>query len=57
MRGGVSEGEVKCIEDLVGKPEGKRLLGRFRHRWEYDIKMDLKEMGWGMAGLIRVRTI
>jgi hypothetical protein len=41
----------------VGKPEGKRPLGRFRHRWEYDIKMDLKEMGWGMAGLIRVRTI
>jgi hypothetical protein len=26
---------------LVGKPEGKRPLGRPRHRWEDDIKMDL----------------
>jgi hypothetical protein len=30
---------------LVGKPEGKRPLGRPRHRWE-DIKMDLRETGW-----------
>ena len=29
---------------LVGKPEGKRLLGRPRHRWE-DIRMDLQEVG------------
>jgi len=27
---------------LVGKPEGKRPLGRHRRRWEYNIKMDLK---------------
>jgi hypothetical protein len=26
---------------LVGKPEGKRPLGRLRHRWENNIKMDL----------------
>ena len=32
---------------LVGKPEGKRPLGRTRRRWEYNIKMDLQEMGWG----------
>jgi hypothetical protein len=32
---------------LVGKPEGKRLLGRPRRRWEYNIKMDLREIGWG----------
>jgi len=32
---------------LVGKPEGKRLLGRPRHRWEYNIKMDRQEVGWG----------
>jgi hypothetical protein len=32
---------------LVGKPEGKRPLGIPRHRWEYDIKMDLKEVGCG----------
>jgi hypothetical protein len=31
---------------LVGKPEGKRPLGRSRLRWENNIKMDLQEMGW-----------
>ena len=28
----------------MGKPEGKRYLGRPRHRWEYNIKMDLREV-------------
>ena len=32
---------------LVGKPEGKRPLGRPRRRWEYNIKMDLREVGIG----------
>jgi len=32
---------------LVGKPEGKRPLGRPRHRWEDNIKMDLREVGGG----------
>jgi hypothetical protein len=32
---------------LVGKSEGKRPLGRPRRRWEYDIKMDLQEVGCG----------
>ena len=32
---------------LVGKPEGKRPLGRPRRRWEDNIKMDLKEFGRG----------
>jgi len=32
---------------LVGKPEGKRPLERPRHRWEYNIKMDLQEVGCG----------
>ena len=31
----------------MGKPEGKRPLGRFRHRWEDDIEMDLQELGCG----------
>jgi hypothetical protein len=31
---------------LVGKPEGKRPLGRPRRRWVDNIKMDLKERGW-----------
>jgi hypothetical protein len=30
-----------------GNPEGKRQLGRHRPRWEDDIKMDLREIGWG----------
>jgi hypothetical protein len=32
---------------LVGIPEGKRTLGRYRHRWENNIKMDLQEVGCG----------
>jgi hypothetical protein len=32
---------------LVGKPEGKRPLGRPRRRWEDNIRMDLREIGWG----------
>jgi hypothetical protein len=33
---------------LVGKPEGKRQLGRPRRRWEDNIKMDLLEVGVGL---------
>ena len=32
---------------LVGKPEGKRPLGRTRRRWEDNIEMDLQEVGVG----------
>jgi len=32
---------------LVGKPEGKRLLGRPRRRWDDNIKMDLHDVGGG----------
>jgi hypothetical protein len=32
---------------LVGKPEGKNLLGRPRHRWVDNTKIDLLEIGWG----------
>ena len=32
---------------LVGKPEGKEPLGRPRSRWEYNITMDLQEVGYG----------
>jgi hypothetical protein len=31
---------------LVGKPEGKRPLGRSRRRWVYNIKMVMREIGW-----------
>jgi hypothetical protein len=32
---------------LVGKPEERRPLGTPRRRWEDNIKMDLREVGWG----------
>jgi len=32
---------------LVGKPESKRTVGRPRRRWEYNIKMDIQEVGRG----------
>jgi hypothetical protein len=35
------------IEFLGGKPEGKRPLGRTRCKWKDNIKMDLREVGWG----------
>jgi hypothetical protein len=42
---------------LVGKPEGKRPLGRPRHRLEDDVKMDLQVIGWGVwIVLIWLRT-
>jgi hypothetical protein len=44
-------GEERCIQDLVGKTEGKRPLGRPRLRWED--KIDLQDMGRGAwTGLI-----
>jgi hypothetical protein len=33
---------------LVGKPEGKRPMGKPRRRWEDNIKIDLQEVGWGV---------
>ena len=39
---------------LVGKPEGKRPLGRRRHRWENNIKMDLLEVGCGGMDWIKL---
>jgi hypothetical protein len=40
--------ERKVYKVLVGKPEGKRPLGRPRRRWEDGIRMDFREIGWGM---------
>ena len=39
---------------LVGKPQGKRPLGRPRHRWEDSIKMDLQKVGCGAIELIKL---
>ena len=57
-------GHIACMGErrsvyrvLVGKPEEKRPLGRPRHRWEDNIKMDRQEVGWGAwTGLMWLRT-
>ena len=33
---------------LVGRPEGRRPLGKPVHKWEYNSKTNLQEVGWGM---------
>jgi hypothetical protein len=35
-------GEERCIQGFDGKPEGKRPLGSPTHRWEDDIKMNIR---------------
>jgi hypothetical protein len=40
-------GEGNACRIYVGKPEGKRLLGRPSRRWLDNIKMDISEKGWG----------
>jgi hypothetical protein len=40
--------ERKVYKVLVGKPGGKRLLGRPRRRSEDGIRMDLRDIGWGV---------
>jgi hypothetical protein len=42
---------------LVGKPEGKRLLGRPRSRWEENIKMDLQEVECGNMDWIELAQV
>jgi hypothetical protein len=46
--------ERKVYKVLVGKPEGKRPLGRPRRRWEDEIRMDLREIVWGDVGWIQL---
>jgi hypothetical protein len=54
-------GYVACMGEgrgvyrvLVGRPEGKRLSGRPRRKWEDNIKMDLREIGINGANLIHL---
>ena len=57
-------GHVACMGErrgvysvLVGKPEGNRLLGRPRRKWEDNIKVDLQEVGcWGMDWIDLVQS-
>jgi hypothetical protein len=37
---------------LVGRPEGRRPLGRHMRRWEDNIKMDFQDVGWGMDWIV-----
>jgi hypothetical protein len=39
---------------LDKKPEGKRQIGRPRHRWEYNIRKDFWEIGWGVVDWVHV---
>jgi hypothetical protein len=41
--------EGKVYKVLVGNHEGKRPLGRPRRKWENGVRMDLREIGWGIG--------
>jgi hypothetical protein len=47
--------ERGVYSDLVGKPEGKKPLGRPRRIWADNIKMDV-EVGWTGLSWLRIRT-
>jgi hypothetical protein len=42
---------------MVGKPEGKRPLGKLRRRWEDNIKVDLKAVGFGVMNWIELAQV
>jgi hypothetical protein len=46
------EAKRNAYRILVGKPEGKRTLGRPRGRWMDNIKMNFREIGW--VGMVRI---
>jgi hypothetical protein len=48
------EEDRRLLKVLVGKPEGKRPLGRPRCRWEDGIRIDLREIGFGCVDWIRL---
>jgi hypothetical protein len=53
--GGAYMGEERGMyRVLVGKPEGKRPLGRPRHSWDDNIKVDLQEVGCGVMDWIKL---
>jgi hypothetical protein len=49
------EERMNAYRTLVGKPEGKRPLGRPRRRWVDNIKKDLREVGWDWFDLVQDR--
>ena len=48
----MGRGEKGVCRILVGKPEGRRPLGKPRRRWEDNSKMDLQEVGFGVMDWI-----
>jgi hypothetical protein len=46
--------ESKVYRVMVGKPEGKRPLGRPRRRWEDGVRVDLRQTGWGSVEWIQL---
>jgi hypothetical protein len=46
--------EKRCIQDLVGKPDEKRSLGKLRSPWEYNIKMDSKDNNWEVVDWVHL---
>jgi hypothetical protein len=51
---GTHENVEENVKGLVGKPEGKRPLGRPRRRWKDGIKVDLRETGWSSVEWIQL---
>jgi hypothetical protein len=39
--------QERCMQDFVGRAEGKRQLGRLRGRWEDNINIYQRKVGWG----------
>jgi hypothetical protein len=52
-----AHGEIRNAYIFVGKPEGKRLLRRPRRRWDENIKMELKKMGWEVVDWIHLAQV
>jgi hypothetical protein len=48
------EEEENAYRILVGKSDGKRPLGRPRRRWVDNVKMDLRDIGWGSMDWINL---
>jgi hypothetical protein len=44
---GTNGEKINACQMLFGKPDGKRPLGRLKCRWVDNIKMNLREVGWG----------
>jgi len=51
-------GEMRNVyKILVTEPEGKGLLGRPGHRWEDNIRMGLREIGWGSVNWMHLAQV